>query len=136
MKQLSTLVLALALGGCASAGEQVYAPVKNMEYGAISHDPFWLVSVGDDRIVLTAGPAGGAADGELNSYAYPRVRPTYVNGVRRWVSGTGTSVLAMEARQGPCSTGGRRYADRVKISVSGRTMTGCGGREVAAGRRG
>jgi len=135
MKQLPILALVLACAGCAGAG-QLHAPVKNAKYGAISHDPFWLVSVGDDRIVLTSGSVGGAADGGLNSYAYPRVLPRTVNGVKRWDAGAGTNVLSLEARPGPCTTGGRRYPDRVKVYLSGVTMEGCGGREIAGGRHG
>lgn len=133
MKHLLPLTL-IALAGCTSASQAPFSPVDDFQYGAISHDPFWLVSIGDDRIVLTMGPAGGRADGELNSYEYPRVLPRSVNGVRRWESGQGTQVITIEARPGPCTTGGRTYADQVKVSLSGRVMTGCGGREVP-GRR-
>jgi uncharacterized membrane protein len=133
MKQLLPLAL-IALAGCAS-GQAPYSPVNDFQYGAIGHDPFWLVSIGDDRIVLTLGPAGGRADGELSSYAYPRALPRTVNGVRRWESGSGTQVIAVEARPGPCSTGGRTYADHATVYLSGRMMSGCGGREVPAGRR-
>lgn len=128
------VLLPLLLAGCASEQPQVYAPVKNIRYGAISHDPFWLVSIGDDRIVLTTGPSGGRADGELDSYAYPRPLPIFKDGVRRWESGNGTAVIAVEAREGPCSTGGHSYQDRVKVYLSGRTMEGCGGREIAERR--
>lgn len=129
MKHAALLPLVL-IAGCASPAEEVYAPVKNYRYGAISHDPFWLVAIGDDRIVLTTGPSGGRADGELASYDYPRVLPKELNGVRRWDSGEGTMAISIEARKGPCSTGGRAYQDRVKVYLSGRTMDGCGGREV------
>lgn len=134
MKHLLPLAL-IALAGCASGTQTPFSPVNDFQYGAISHDPFWLVSIGDDRIVLTMGPAGGRADGELNSYEYPRVLPRTVNGVRRWESGQGTQVIAIEARPGPCATGGRTYEDHVKVYLSGRVMTGCGGREVP-GRHG
>ena len=136
MKRGALLLLPLFVAGCASERPPVYAPVKNMRYGAISHDPFWLVSIGDDRIVLTTGPAGGRADGELDSYEYPRPLPTVRDGVRRWESGQGTAVISVEARQGPCSTGGHSYQDRVKVYLSGRMMEGCGGYEIPAGRRG
>ncbi|HWH17392.1 MAG TPA: hypothetical protein VNT77_03515 [Allosphingosinicella sp.] len=134
MKQLLPLAL-LALAGCATAAKAPYAPVNEFRYGAISHDPFWLVSIGDDKIVLTLGPEGGRADGGLSSYAYRRVLPRTVNGVRRWDSVDGTAVISVEARKAPCSTGGRSYQDRVKVYLSGRMMEGCGGRELA-GRRG
>ena len=129
MKRLLAL-LSLLLAGCAAERPQVYAPVENIRYGAISHDPFWLVSIGDDKIVLTTGPSGGRADGELTSYAYPRPLPTYRDGIRRWESSEGTAVITVEARKGPCSTGGHAYQDRVKVYLSGRMMEGCGGREI------
>jgi len=121
----------LVLTACATSRERPFNPVKDFHYGAISHDPFWLVSIGDDRIVLTIGPAGGRADGELSSFDYPRVLPRMADGVKRWESGAGTQVITVEARPGPCSTGGRTYADKTRIFLSGRTMSGCGGREVA-----
>lgn len=129
MKRLSPLILAL-LAGCSMASERPYNPVRDYQYGAFGHDPFWLVSIGDDKIVLTLGPAGGRADGGLSSFAYPRVLPKTENGVRRWESGEGTQVITVEARPGPCTTGGRTYADRTTVFLSGRTMTGCGGREI------
>lgn len=129
MKRLVPLA-AIALAGCAATGERPYSPVDNFHYGAISHDPFWLVSIGDDRIVLTMGPTGGRADGELKSFEYPRVLPKVTDGVRRWQSAEGTQVITVEARPGPCMTGGRTYADKTRILLSGRMMEGCGGREV------
>ena len=136
MKQFPFLALALALGGCAGAGDRVYAPVGNFEYGAISHDPFWLVSIGDGQAVLTRGSPGGRADGELASFAYRGLVPSYAGGIKRWQAGSGLDVITVEARQGPCTTGGRRYADNVKLLVGARTMTGCGGREVPQEGRG
>jgi uncharacterized membrane protein len=130
MKRILSLAL-FALAGCATAREVPFSPVHDFQYGAISHDPFWLVSIGDDRIVLTMGPEGGRADGELDSYDYPRVLPRTTAGIRRWDSGAGTQVIAVEARPGPCTTGGRTYADKTTIFLSGRMMEGCGGREVA-----
>lgn len=131
MKRLLPLAL-IALAGCAT-DSRVYSPVRNFSYGAISHDPFWLVSIGDDKIVLTLGPEGGRADGELNSYQYPRVLPQTTEGVRRWQSAEGTQVITIEARPGPCTTGGRTYADSTRVLLSGRVLEGCGGREVSHG---
>lgn len=128
MKRL-LLLAPFALAACAE-GNAPYDPVGTPEYQAISHDPFWLVSIGGDRIVLTLGPDGGRADGELDSYQYPRVLPTESNGVRRWESGEGTQVIAIEAGRGPCTTGERTYEDHVTVYLSGRRMVGCGGRQV------
>ena len=125
------LLAALALAGCAAdRAAEPYSPVSSFAYGAISHDPFWMVAIGDDSIVLTMGPAGGRADGGLSSFAYPRALPREVNGVRRWESGEGTAVIAIEARPGPCTTGGRSYPDAVTVTLSGRMLEGCGGQEL------
>jgi uncharacterized membrane protein len=129
MKPLILAPILAALAGCATGGTPLN-PVKDFQYGAIGHDPFWLISIGDDRIVLTLGPEGGRADGELVSYDYPRALPRTADGVRRWESGDGTKLITVEARPGPCTTGGRTYQDRAIISLSGRVMEGCGGREI------
>ena len=123
--------LALALAGCAATkADEPFNPVGTFDYGAISHDPFWMVAIGGDSIVLTQGPEGGRADGELTSVAYPRALPREQDGVRRWESGEGTQVIAVEARPAPCTTGGRSYPDRVKVYLSGRMLEGCGGEEI------
>src|SRR3546814_18851992 len=95
----------------------------------MGHDPFWMVAIGDDQIVLTMGPPGGRADGELLSTSYPRVLPRETDGVRRWESGEGTQVIAIEARTAECTTGGRAYPDQVTVTLSGRMPKGCGGEE-------
>ncbi len=133
MKSLSILAL-LTFAGCSLGSAEPYNPVRDFQYGAISHDPFWLVSIGDDRIVLTLGDQGGRADGELKSFEYPRVLPRTANGIKRWESGEGTQIITVEARPGPCTTGGRTYADKTKVFLSGRVMEGCGGRETPGGR--
>jgi uncharacterized membrane protein len=131
MKALLFLA-ALALAGCAAdPASQPIGPARSFDYGAISHDPFWMVAIGDDSVILTRGPEGGRADGELTSHAYPRAVPSEANGVRRWESGEGTAVIAVEAQPGPCTTGGRSYPDRVKVYLSGRVLDGCGGPEIA-----
>jgi uncharacterized membrane protein len=123
---------ALALAGCAAADRsRPYAPVRNVQYSAIGHDPFWMVAIGDDRIVLTLGPEGGRADGALESYAFPRTLPRAEGDVRTWQSGAGTGVIAIEARPGPCDgAGGMRFEDHVRVRLSGRELTGCGGRQL------
>lgn len=132
---LPLLALPLLLAGCQTSNRP-YSPVEDVRYTALGHDPFWLVTIGDDRIVLTLGPEGGRADGELDSYTFPRVLPREIEGVRIWESGQGTGVITVEARPGPCDgSAGRRYADTVHVRLGGREMTGCGGRELT-GRRG
>ena len=128
------LLPVLALAGCATADEAPYSPVGQFQYGAMGHDPFWMVAIGDDQIVLTMGPPGGRADGELTTSSYPRVLPQLVDGTRRWESGEGTQVIAIEARAADCTTGGRHYPDRVTVTLSGRMLKGCGGEELTERR--
>jgi uncharacterized membrane protein len=131
------LPAALALSACAADSARApHDPVGRFDYGAISHDPFWMVAIGGDSVVLTMGPAGGAADGELTTAAYPRATPSERDGVRRWQSGEGTAVISVEARPGPCTTGGRSYPDEVTVYLSGRMLVGCGGQEIGEGRAG
>jgi uncharacterized membrane protein len=131
------LLAALAVTACtAPAALEPQYSAGRIDYGAISHDPFWMVAIGGESVVLTMGPEGGAADGELTSAAYPPATPSERDGVRRWESGDGTAVIAVEARPGPCTTGGRSYPDQVKVYLSGRMLEGCGGPEIVEGRAG
>jgi uncharacterized membrane protein len=129
MKRSAILCL-LALGGCAPGQQELANPVGNFYYGAISHDPFWLLSIGDRSIMLTLGPDGGRADGGLVSHSFPRSMPVIKGETRLWESSSGTQVITIETRPGPCRTGDREYADSVRVSLSGRQMQGCGGREL------
>lgn len=129
MKRLLFLGL-LVLAGCTATGTDPVNPAGNFQYGAMGHDPFWLVAIGDERIVLTLGPAGGHADGELQTYQYPRSLPREADGVRRWESAEGGRTIAIEARRTACTDGGRSYPDTVKVKIGGRTLQGCGGRET------
>ena len=122
----------LLLAGCATP-ERPYAPVDQVEYSAVGADPFWMATIGDDVIVLTLGAEPGSRD-RLRSHEFPRVLPRVTGDVTRWESGEGTAVIAIEARPGPCTApGGARYRDHVVVSLSGRQLTGCGGRLL--GRR-
>ena len=102
---VSALLPPLALlAGCATWGERPYAPIENVRYTAIGHDPFWLATIGDESIVLTLGDAGGRADGALETWAYPRVLPRTEDGVTRWESGEGAGVTPLLADR-PASDG-------------------------------
>jgi uncharacterized membrane protein len=120
------LLASTLLAGCAAPQPPLNAGTS-LEYGAIGHDPFWTVAIGGDSIVLTLGPAGGSADGELSSILYPRALPREQDGIRRWESGAGTQVIAIEARPQTCTAGGWSYQDSVKVYLSGRMLEGCGG---------
>ena len=58
MTRLLSLLPLLLLGACATHAAP-YAPVRDVRYPAIGHDPFWMVTIGDDRIVLRLGHDGG-----------------------------------------------------------------------------
>lgn len=119
---------ALLLAACEST--RPYAPVDDVRYTALGHDPFWMVTIGDDSIVLTTGP-----EGELREHRWPRVLPRIEGGVARWESGSGTAVISVESRRGPCTgSNGAVYQDHARIRLSGRELSGCGGRLLSKGR--
>jgi uncharacterized membrane protein len=123
----SLLILPLMLAACAQH-PRPYAPVDNVHYAALGQEPFWLLSIGDDRIVLTFGPGPGARPRDLDSHSWPRTLPRTVDGVRRWESGSGTEVISVEAAPGPCEgSRGAHYRDQVRVRLSGRELVGCGG---------
>jgi uncharacterized membrane protein len=122
--RLSLLCLTL-LAACQTAS-QPYAPLDNVRYSAIGADPFWMVTIGDDRIVLRLGQAGS----EVRDISYPRTLPNTQGNLTRWQSGEGTQVITVEARRlsEHCEQSGRRYEDHVRVMLSGRMLEGCGGR--------
>ena len=134
MKRLSALFclivcgLSAALAGCAT-DSQVYSPVGSVRYSALGADPFWMVSIGDDQIVLTLGDEGGRADGALDSFAFPRVLPVINGAFRTWESADGAAVITVQSRPGPCTGSSEHvYEDHVRVRLSGRELSGCGGR--------
>jgi uncharacterized membrane protein len=131
MKAPFMLTLLLAAGCTASSTP--YNPVEDVRYSAIGENPFWLLTIGDDSIVLGSGPGPGSRGG-INGHRYRRVLPTVVDGVRRWESSDGTAVISVEARPGPCTgSRGARFEDRVRVRLSGRELNGCGGRKLSSG---
>ncbi len=59
MRRLLLLWPSLLAGGC-QAASRPYAPVDNVRYSAIGQEPFWMVTIGDDAIVLASSPDPGA----------------------------------------------------------------------------
>ncbi len=135
MKRLLFLCLPLALTAACATQPEVYSPVGTVRYSALGADPFWMVSIGDDRIVLTLGDEGGRADGALESFSFPRVLPVVNGAFRTWESAEGAAVISVQARPGPCTgSGSRIYEDHVRVRLSGRELTGCGGPIASGGR--
>ena len=131
-RTLFSLAFLLFAAGCSTA-PQPYNPVQHVFYSALGEDPFWMVAIGDDRIVLRLGGENGAA--APADLVWPRTLPRTIDGARIWESGEGTAVIAIESRPGPCADSrGRSYEDQVRVRLSGRELTGCGGRLFSPGR--
>src|SRR5687768_13457166 len=98
----------LILAGCATG--RPYAPVRDVRYSALGENPFWMVTIGDDKIVLTLGGRGQA---RLDSQSYPRVLPQTDGNVTRWQSGEGIGAITITARNTPtpCESGARQFED-------------------------
>lgn len=127
MKRLLPALPLFLLAACATS-PLPYAPVDNVRYQALGAEPFWLLAIGDDRIVLRTSEHGEAA--------WPRTMPRMEGETRIWQSGEGAQVITVEARPGPCEAeGGAAYADHVRVRLSGRELHGCGGRPVRRASR-
>ncbi|HEX8640354.1 MAG TPA: hypothetical protein VF704_04275 [Allosphingosinicella sp.] len=113
----------LAVAACQTPSqEHIHSPVRNPVYQAFGGEPFWSLAIGNDRIVLSL-------DG--TDAVWPRTLPRTVDRVRTWQSGDGTAVISIEARPGPCVTEGQEiFEDEVRVRLSGRELTGCGGRLI------
>ena len=115
----------LALAACATS-QRPYAPVEDIRYQAAGTEPFWLLAIGDDRIVLRT-----ANEGERS---WPRTLPRTDGDTRIWQSGEGAAGITIEARPGPCTARNERvYEDEVTIRAGGQSLTGCGGRLARTG---
>lgn len=127
MRKTLPLASLLLLAACATS-PRPYAPVDNVRYSAIGAEPFWMVTIGDDRIVLRIGQDRR----EIRDVSYPRTLPVTQGDLTRWQSGAGTQVITVEARSlpEPCEQSGRRYEDHVRVMLSGRMLEGCGGRLI------
>ena len=128
MRTRLSLLSLLLLAACATP-PRPYAPVDNVRYSAIGAEPFWMVTIGNDRIVLRLGHEGREVR-DISDISYPRTLPIVDGNVTRWQSGDGTQVITITARNTPtpCELDGRRYADVVRVTLSGRMLDGCGGR--------
>jgi uncharacterized membrane protein len=123
----------LLLAGCATS-QTPYAPARDVRYSALGHDPFWMVTVGRDKIVLTFGP-GDPGSSRLAGHSYRGVRSQFSDGVKSWESADGTAVILVEARREDCTgSRGAVFEDRVRVRLSGRELHGCGGRRIESRR--
>jgi len=112
---------------------RAYSPVQHPFYSAIGESPFWMVAIGDDRIVLRLGGGDGAAAPQ--EQIWPRTLPRIIDGARIWQSGDGAGAITIESRPEPCTgSRGARYVDHVRVRLSGRELNGCGGPLLAPSR--
>ena len=122
---MKPLLLLPLLAAAACAQTQPYAPVREPHYTALGAEPFWLLTIGEERIVLSFTRERGA----LRGMTYRRTGAALDKDVRRWEGGEGVAVIGVEARSGPCrGAGGATYEDIVRVRLSGRELNGCGGR--------
>ena len=130
---MKAFLLLPLIAGC-TASQAPYNPARDVRYSALGQDPFWMVTIGRDKIVLTSGPAQGGSP-RLAGRTYRGVTARMEGGVKRWESAEGTAVISVEARPGPCTgSRGARFEDQVRVRLSGRELHGCGGRRLEGGR--
>jgi uncharacterized membrane protein len=130
MKMLLPLLL---LPAACAPGQAPYSPARNVHYSALGHDPFWMVTVGESKIVLTFGPPGDGSS-KLDGHSYRGVSARMDDGLKRWDAGDGTAVISIEARREACTGArGALFEDRVRVRLSGRELHGCGGRLIRTG---
>ncbi|HKR24663.1 MAG TPA: hypothetical protein VJS15_05355 [Allosphingosinicella sp.] len=129
MTRLLLTLPACALAAACATDQRPYAPVRDIRYQALGSQPFWLLAIGDDRIVLrTTQP-----DDERS---WPRTLPRTQGVDRAWRSGEGETAILVEASDGPCSDDrGVEYADHVRVTFGARELHGCGGRQLRGEER-
>ena len=127
MTRLFPITLAaLAAAGCASQPVQL---MRNPVYQALGHEPGWQLAVGRREIALRFNGPGSRA------MRYRDVRHG-ARGIKSWDAGGGTMVISVDARRGPCEAGGGLvFEDHVRVRLSGRELSGCGGRVLGRERR-
>jgi hypothetical protein len=129
MKRLLAALPLLLAAGCATT--RPYAPVRDVAYQAMGARTFWVLTIGDDRIVFR--PVSGDRE-----RSWPRVLPRTVDGVRTWHAGEGADTIIVSARRGPCSSQSEQlYEDvvTVRMGEEGPELEGCGGRMIRPERR-
>ena len=125
--RLAFLLVPGLLAGCASAPVQL---MRNPVYQAIGAAPSWQVAVGRRSIVLRLGDSASDA----RAHRYPGTRRG-AGGIKSWVAGGATAVISVDARPGPCAQGDLVFEDHVRVRLSGRELSGCGGRLLGRERR-
>jgi uncharacterized membrane protein len=126
------LALSVLLAGCATAGP--YAPVRETRFAALGQQPFWMVTIGDDRIVFRSAAEAAGVD-RRDERVFPRTLPRTVGGVVTWHSQAGTDTITIESSPGPCANGrSQQFERRVTVRMNETVFSGCGGPPVADAR--
>jgi uncharacterized membrane protein len=118
--------LALVLTACTTptVPQAHEPPVRSIAYQAVGGRPFWLLTIGDDKIVFW--PVSGD-----QQRIWPRTLPREADGTRMWRSGEGAEAILIEARPGPCSSDDERLFEdfvTIRMGEEGVELNGCGGR--------
>lgn len=118
-RTIIALTAAAMLSGCATLpapAPETSVPAGNAWF-ALGTEPFWSLEITDARITYHDAERRRVAE------ANPGARPSF-NG-RRYVG----ERMIVDITMQPCSDGmsDRRYAETVRLTVDGRTLTGCGG---------
>lgn len=130
MKRFPVLAM-LALGACASRPPIVHVEQAHPFYGALGHDPGWMLMIGDD----TAGMRVMRQDGGYDDLRFARTLSRVTEGVRTWrMAGAGHS-LTVEARPARCQGSRIAFEDTVRVTLDGRVLDGCGGRALRGEER-
>ena len=90
-------------------------PVRDVRYQALGAEPFWLLAIGDDRIVLRPASRPRTA-----KRVWPRTLPRTAGKASASGSpGDGAQVITVEARPGPCDDRASSvYEDHVRVRLS------------------
>ena len=102
--------------------------MRNPVYQALGHEPGWQLAVGRREIALRFN----APDSRVARFG--GIQPG-VRGIKSWDAGGGIMVIGVDARRGPCEAGGMVFEDHVRVRLSGRELSGCGGRLLGRERR-
>jgi len=115
MKHLPTILLAAALGACATV-PPTPAPAV---YRALGTEPFWSLTLDGREMVFTEANAPG----QRIVQRQPKVIIGFAGEIYQ------TPRIGVNIVHTPCSDGmsDRSYPDKVQLRVDGRSFEGCGG---------
>lgn len=125
MKRFLVLMM-FALGACESRPPIVHVEQTHPIYGALGHDPGWILMIGDNSV----GMRVMRQDGGYDDLRFARTLPRLVGDVRAWQMTDAGHTLTVEARPERCQGNRIAFEDTVRITLDGRVLDGCGGRAL------